>query len=226
MVRALVSFCLALVWLTLPGPPPARADDLPLLMLGPADAHVSGIRDQALIRTSGFGYIYLAGQQDSRLTVTYLENSDSLRYRDLGTTELTTFPESCSQEQVARGISVVCAIPEKFDDTSMFVQVWPRLGNDHVDGHTLPARFRLWVLADAGADVVTCGEGDCFVNGAKGNDRIFGGIGADWLRSGPGVNHVVGGGGDDLRGRGRGAGRERKDRCARQGGAAGFEGHG
>lgn len=197
MVRALVSFCLALVWLTLPGPAPARADDLPPLMLGPGDARVSGIKDQALIRRSGFGYVYLAGQQHSRLTVTYLEKSDSLRYRDLGTMELTTFPESCSQEQVARGISVVCAIPEKFDDTSMFVQVWPRLGNDHVDGHTLPARFRLWVLADAGADVVTCGEGDCFVNGAKGNDRIFGGIGDDWLRSGPGVNHVVGGGGDD-----------------------------
>ena len=197
MVRAFFVTCLAVTCLTLTGPAPAQAEDLPPLMLGPGDAQVHGIKDQALIRTSTFGYVFIAGQQHSRLVVTYLEDSDRLRYRDLGTAELTTIPESCEQEAVGHGISVVCAVPERFDDEPMFVQVWPRLGNDHVDAHTLPDRFRLWVLADAGADVVRCGEGDCFVNGALGNDRIFGGVGDDWLRSGPGVNRVVGGGGAD-----------------------------
>lgn len=197
MVRAFVTFWLALLSLTLPVVAPAHADDLPPTMLGPGDAHVSGIKDQALIRTTDFGYVYIAGQQQSRLTITYLEDVDSLSYRDPGTREVTALPDSCHQEEVSRGISVLCTIPEQFDSAPMFVQVWPRLGSDHVDGRTLPARFRLWVLADAGADVVRCGAGDCFVNGARGNDQIFGGIGNDWLRSGPGVNRVDGGGGAD-----------------------------
>ncbi|KAA1420332.1 hypothetical protein F0U44_06965 [Nocardioides humilatus] len=79
----------------------------------------------------------------------------------------------------------------------MYIQVWPRLGNDFTDGRTLPARFRLWVLTDAGNDVTYGGDGADFVNGAKGNDRIYGGAGHDWLRGGPGADRIVGGGGGD-----------------------------
>ena len=105
-------------------------------MLGPGDANVHGIKDEALIRMSRWGYVYIAGQQDSRLTITFDKGSNSIRYRDTGTKRLNGVPNRCHRENVRRGISVRCTIPPRFRD-SMFVQVWPRLGNDHVDAHTL-----------------------------------------------------------------------------------------
>lgn len=206
MIRTLIATCVAAVVCVLPGsvahagdgePDGPDTPGLPPTMLGPGDAQVSDIKDKALIRTSEFGYVYIAGQQASRLTVTYVEETDSLRYRDYGTKTLTTYPKACAPETVTRGISVVCAIPDKFADTEMFVQVWPRLGNDLVNGRALPERFRLWALVDAGRDEVRCGVGDCFVNGAFGNDKILGGTGDDWLRAGPGKDVVDGGGGTD-----------------------------
>lgn len=167
------------------------------MMLGPGDANVSGIGDEAIIRMSKNGYVFIAGQQDSHLRVTYIEKLDSLRYRDTRTERLTNMPRGCKREKVERGISAICAIPKAFDHEKMFVQVWPRLGNDYVDGRTLPGRFRLWVLADAGRDVVYGGDGADFVNGAKDGDRVFGGRGNDFLRGGPGNNHMVGGPGKD-----------------------------
>lgn len=197
MTRAIVSLCTALALCVGAGVGPAAADGLPPLMLGPGDANVSGIKDEALIRTSKYGYVYIAGQQHSHLTVTYVEGANSLRYRDTGTRRLATIPDGCHRERVSKGISALCKIPPRFNDTRMFVQVWPRLGNDYVDGRTLPHKFRLWVLADAGGDVVYGGAGDDFVNGAKDGDRIFGGPGNDWLRAGPGRDLVRGGPGDD-----------------------------
>ena len=169
----------------------------PRLMLGPGDAGVNGIGGTGILRMSRFGLIYIAGQQHSRLTVTFVEEKNALRFRDTGGTHRVKLTKGCSREKVRRGISALCVIPKRFDRQKSFVQVWPRLGNDYVDGRTLPARFRLWVLADAGRDVVYGGDGADFVNGAKDGDRIFGGKGNDWLRGGPGANHIVGGAGKD-----------------------------
>ncbi|MDQ3484479.1 MAG: hypothetical protein M3445_03580 [Actinomycetota bacterium] len=167
------------------------------MMLGPGDAKVSNIKDEAIIRMSRFGFVYIAGQQSSHLRITFVERLNSLRYRDTRTRRATAIPDRCHREQVKTGISVVCKIPPRFRSESMFVQVWPRLGNDYVDGRTLPRGFRLWVLADAGRDVVYGGAGNDFVNGAKHDDRIYGGPGNDFLRSGPGNDLVRGGKGND-----------------------------
>jgi hypothetical protein len=175
---------------------PAFADH-PRMMLGPGDAHVNGIKDQALVRWSKWGYVYIAGQQDTHLTVTYDEVGNTLRYVDTGTKELIKYPEGCTPEDVSKGIAVVCTIPAEFDTKRMFVQVWPRLGNDFVDGQTLPKRFRLWVLADAGEDVVYGGDGRDFTNGAKDADHVYGGLGNDFLRTGPGDDELWGGAGKD-----------------------------
>jgi hypothetical protein len=177
-------------------PSVAGGGGLPPTMLGPGDAHVHGIKDEALIRMSTWGYVYIAGQQDSRLKITFDQGSNSIRYRDTGTKRLDGIPKRCHRETVGRGISVRCTIPPRFAKR-MFVQVWPRLGNDYVDAHTLGPRFRVWVLTDAGNDVVYCGSGADFVNGAKGADRIYGGPGNDWLRGGPGRDLIRGGAGKD-----------------------------
>ncbi|CAI9399149.1 calcium-binding protein [Nocardioides sp. T2.26MG-1] len=186
---------IALAGLTAIGGPAAA--DRPPLMLGPGDAHVSGIGHEAIIRKSKFGYVYISGKHDSHLRVTYLEDRDALRYRDTRTARLRLPEHGCVREQVKTGISAVCKTPKRLDGKKVFVQVWPRLGNDYVDGRTLPSRFRLWVLADAGRDVVYGGDGADFVNGAKGDDRIWGGKGRDWLRGGPGHDRIFPGDGRD-----------------------------
>ena len=96
-----------------------------------------------------------------------------------------------------KGIEVVCSIPAKFDDEDMYVQVWPRLGNDRVYASTLPDRFRLWALMDDGKDVVRAGDGADFVNGAMNPDRVYGGAGDDWIRTGPGNDKLWGDAGTD-----------------------------
>ncbi|MCB0894009.1 MAG: hypothetical protein H6529_13270 [Nocardioides sp.] len=169
----------------------------PPLMLGPGDAHVSGIGHEAIIRHSKYGYVYISGKHSSHLRVKYVEHRNALRYRDTRTAKLKLPAHGCQREKVKTGISAVCTIPKSFDHKKVFVQVWPRLGNDYVDGRTLPRRFRLWVLTDAGNDVVLGGAGSDFVNGAKGNDRMWGGKGNDWLRGGPGLDHIHPGQGHD-----------------------------
>jgi len=169
----------------------------PPTMLGPGDAKVSGIGHEAIIRTSKFGYVYISGKHNSHLRVTYLEDRNALRYRDTRTDRVKLPARGCEREQVKKGISAVCTIPRSFDGEKVFVQVWPRLGNDYVDGRTLPSRFRMWVLTDAGQDVVYGGDGADFVNGAKGDDRIWGGKGPDLLRGGPGRDRINAGEGRD-----------------------------
>jgi len=201
LIRAIVAslalaLSVALSVVALGSGPAVAGGGHPPTMLGPGDAHVHGIKGKALIRMSKYGYVYIAGQQHSRLKVTVHQDGKALRYRDTGTGRLTSMPKSCHRERVGKGISAMCRIPQRFRD-HMFVQVWPRLGNDHVDGHTLPARFRLWVLTDAGRDVVYGGAGADFVNGAKGDDRMYGARGNDWLRGGPGRDVIRGGPGHD-----------------------------
>lgn len=201
MIRAtfafIVTLALSVAMGSAPAPAVAGGHAHPDMMLGPGEANVSGINGQALIRRGKFGYTYIAGRQSSHLRVTFIPKLNSLRYRDTRTPRLIGAPDSCRREQVKKGISVVCKIMPRFKDARMFVQVWPRLGHDYVDGRTLPWRFRLWVLADAGRDVVYGGAGDDFVNGAMDGDGIYGGDGNDFLRGGPGANHIVGGMGKD-----------------------------
>ncbi|MFN8194755.1 MAG: hypothetical protein U0804_28815 [Gemmataceae bacterium] len=201
MIRKIASVCVGLALgaglLVGLGVSPAGAGGLPPTMLGPGDAHVHNVKDKAILRMNKYGLVYIAGQQNSHLTVTYLADSNSLRYRDTGTKRIAGLAKGCHREGVRKGISAVCKVPARFDGRKMFVQVWPRLGNDYVDGRGLGARFRLWVLTDAGQDVVYGGAGADFVNGAKGNDRAYGFGGNDWLRGGPGGDRLVGGAGRD-----------------------------
>lgn len=147
-----------------------------------------------IVKTEG-GFRYIAGQQNSHLTVSMADGK--VRYVDTGTKELRDIPRACSRQSVRDGIAALCRIPAKFDDGKMFLEVWPRLGDDFVDGSTLSARFRLWVLADAGFDTVYGGDGNDFVNGAQDNDKARGGAGNDWIRTGIGNDKLRGGTGDD-----------------------------
>lgn len=209
MIRAVraalsVSVALALVLSVALGVSPATAKGRahPPMMLGPGDAGVHDIGGEAIIRMSRFGYVYIAGQQHTHLRIKFVKERNILRYRDTGTDRVKSMPKRCAKERVRKGISVICTIPKAFRSKKMFVQVWPRLGNDYVDARTLPRRFRLWVLTDAGRDVVHGGAGNDFVNGAKGNDLAWGGAGNDFLRQGPGADRMYGGPGRDRIGRG------------------------
>ena len=198
MFRAFVSICVGLVLSVGLGAAPAHANRMPPTMLGPGDAGVHNVKDKAIIRMSKFGLVYISGQQNGHLTITYNESTHTLRYRDTGTgtKSFKSLASVCHREKVAKGVSAVCKVPARFNKR-MFVQVWPRLGNDYTDGRTLPAKFRLWVLTDAGRDITYAGAGADFVNGAKGNDLSIGGRGNDWLRGGPGADKLVGGAGHD-----------------------------
>lgn len=177
---------------------PVSADGHPPTMLGPGDAGVSDIGGRAVIRYSKYGPVYIAGKQNTHLRIDEVKREHSLRFRDTRTGGIKgSLPNRCHRENVENGISVVCEIPTRFRGHPMFVQVWPRLGSDYVDGRTLSSNFRLWVLADAGNDTMYGGAGADFFNGAKGADRAWGGPGRDWLRGGPGADMLKGGPGQD-----------------------------
>lgn len=199
MIRATASLLAALVssvtFLGV-GAAPASAGGHPPTSLGPGEAGVSDIGGRAVIRYSKYGPVYIAGKQNTHLRITQVKHS--LRFRDTRTGGIKgSLPGRCSREKVEKGISVLCEIPSRFRGNHMFVQVWPRLGNDYVDGRTLSSHLRLWVLADAGNDVMYGGAGADFFNGAKGADRAWGGAGRDWLRGGPGGDMLNGGSGAD-----------------------------
>ncbi len=200
MLRTISTTLVALVAALTLGVSPASADRLPPLMLGPGDAGVSDLGGQAIIRYSKFGPVYISGQHHQHLTVKYVERLNSIRFRDTRTGSFKkALPDRCHKEKVKKGVSAVCKVPPRFraDGKKMFIQVWPRLGNDYTNGSSLPKKFRMWVLTDAGNDVTILGDGADFVNGAKGNDRIVGGAGHDWLRGGPGADNINGGAGKD-----------------------------
>lgn len=158
------------------------------------------MKDAAVIIRHSYGYRYMAGQQDSDLTVTHIRGArrDKLRFVDTGTRELRDFPRSCRERAAQRGIHAVCRIPGRYDESNpMFLEIWPRLGDDVIDGSDLPASIRFWVLADAGNDVVRAGRGDDFVNAAQGNDKVWAGPGNDWVRGGLDRDELWGGDGAD-----------------------------
>jgi hypothetical protein len=154
------------------------------------------LKNAAMIVKTDRGYRYVAGQQDSHLKVTKV--AGRLRFVDTGTRELRSIPKSCSKQKVRVGVSAVCKVPRSVSARQpMTIDIWPRLGDDSIDGSALSAAFKLSVLADAGRDVVRGGAGNDFVNGARDKDRVFGGGGRDWIRTGIGNDVIRGGSGSD-----------------------------
>jgi hypothetical protein len=154
------------------------------------------LKNQAMISRERCGYRFRAGQQDSRLTVTSVKGG--LRFHDRGTREWRSIPRACRRVPGVKGVAAVCPVPR---DTStrnpMLIEIWPRLGDDHVNTSDLPARFQVAALVDDGHDVVHLGAGNDFVNGAFDPDRVTGGSGNDWIRTGKGGDLIKGGPGHD-----------------------------
>lgn len=176
--------------------PTAQADyQPPTALLG--GGTVIPLKNAAMIVRTDGGYRYIAGQQNSHVTITQ-EADGRLRYVDTGTSELRDIPDTCAAQKVSTGIAAVCTVPAEFSaGNRMYLEVWPRLGNDFVDGSSLSPMFRMWVLADAGDDTVYVGSGDDFVNGAQDDDRVYGAAGNDWIRTGIGNDQIWGGDGND-----------------------------
>lgn len=152
--------------------------------------------NQALITRSQHGYLYRAGQQDTRLRITVTDGG--LRFADRGTKSFKRVAIGCRRVPVRRGVAALCPVPSTISvDAPLLVEVWPRLGNDWVDGHTLPATFAMTVLGDRGRERVRFGAGPDFFNGFMDTDRVSAGLGNDWIRSGPGRDVIDGGDDDD-----------------------------
>ena len=179
-------------------PASAALSEPPIVLNGSGPTPIP-LKNMAMILDTTWGPRYIAGQQKSNLTVT-VSGTDTITFRDKGTRSwkdgAAYMPSHCTKQHVKKGVKATCSILPQFQD-GMFVQVWPRLGNDRVDGSTLPSWVRFWVLADEGDDVVWGGAGDDFVNGAKGVDTVHGGDGDDWIRTGLGDDVIYGDGGDD-----------------------------
>ena len=161
------------------------------------DGHLGEIepmKDQGILRVNTCGINYASGQQNSNLTIKMANGK--LHFTDKGTKSWKRISDNCRRVKVDKGVSAVCTVPKRFED-SMFVTVWPRLGHDRIIATKVPSWIRIWVLTDAGDDVVKAGPGDDFVNGAMGRDRIFGGAGQDWIRGGDDKDFINAGGGDD-----------------------------
>jgi len=157
---------------------------------------VTPLVNAAMIQKTNGGYRFTAGKQNSHITVTM--GHGKIHFRDTGTRELRNIPKQCKRHSAGKGIGAVCNVPRGYNARHpMYVEVWPRLGNDYVNGRSLPASTRLWVLADRGTDTVFGGAGRDFVNGAQNRDHVSGGPGNDWLRTGTGGDHIWGGGGKD-----------------------------
>ncbi len=152
--------------------------------------------DQAALTRTDHGYLYRAGQQDSHLVVTL--TSDGIRFADTGTGSFRKLARACREEKAEPGIAAVCPVPAAMSTTEpLLVEVWPRLGDDFLDGSSLPATVAMTMLGDAGHDEALFGAGPDFFNGFTGRDRVSGGGGADWIRTGSGADRVWGGDGDD-----------------------------
>ena len=163
------------------------------------------MKDAARILKTECGYRFRAGQQNSHLVITQVGNK--LKFADRGTDRIDKLPSACTEIKGVRGIAATCRIPYDLSvDNRLLVEVWPRLGDDFVDGSTLSALFSMTVLGDAGRDTALMGAGPDFFNGAFDNDRVRGGAGDDWIRTGDqhdrvqgglGRDHITGGYGDD-----------------------------
>jgi hypothetical protein len=162
----------------------------------PAAHAVIPLKGKAMITKTKSGYLFRAGQQDSHLVIKHV--SGGIRFADSGTGHWKSLPSACHRQTASKGIAAVCHVPATVSSSHpMTLQIWVRLGDDYVNGSSLPHAFRLSVLADAGNDTVYGGAGNDFVNGAQNNDRVYGGPGNDWIRTGIGNDKLWGGSGND-----------------------------
>ncbi|QCW49814.2 calcium-binding protein [Nocardioides dongxiaopingii] len=157
----------------------------PLPKLGATEVHLS---------LSRWGYRYQAGMANNRLTITEVDGG--LRFVDTAARSWAKLPRTCTRLKIGRAAAAQCPIPSAFAG-GMFIETWPKLGNDSVDASTLSARFRLWALTDDGSDTVRGGAGNDFINTAFMADRAWGGAGDDWIRVGTGANEIYGDAGSD-----------------------------
>ncbi|MQW77791.1 hypothetical protein GHK92_18115 [Nocardioides sp. dk4132] len=153
------------------------------------------LKEQARLTRTAHGYRYETGQQDNRITLR--QHGNRIRITDTGTQRFKRLPGACKRIKVRRGVSASCRLPESSSRKPVLLEIWPRLGDDHVDASTLPASFAVTVLGDAGNDRVRFGAGDDFFNGHTGVDRVWGGGGRDWIRAGSGNDVIHGGDGRD-----------------------------
>lgn len=202
-MRTFPSFLVAAVAVAVVGIPalPASAsggDTPPTELVGTGTA--IPLNNKAMILDSQWGPVYSAGQQNSKLKVTVSDDHKTITFRDRGIDGWKPgrkyFPGHCQKQRAKRGIKATCSIQPRFR-SHMFVQIWPRLGNDRIDGSTLPSWVRFWVLTDKGDDTVWGGAGDDFVNGYTGVETVHGGAGNDWIRTGLDNDIVYGDAGDD-----------------------------
>ena len=157
--------------------------------------HLS-MKGAARILKTDCGYRFRAGQQDSHLKITQVGNQ--LHFADKGSDRIDKLAKACTEIKGVRGIAAKCRIPYGLSvDNRLLVEVWPRLGDDFVDGSTLSDLFSMTVLGDAGKDTALMGAGPDFFNGAFDNDRVQGGAGDDWIRAGDNRDRVQGGAGND-----------------------------
>lgn len=154
------------------------------------------LKNMAMLTKTEHGYLLRAGQQDSHLTITYTHAG--LRFTDTGTQRWRSVTGACTARPVRTGVKALCKVPNTVTEAApMLIEVWPRLGDDHIDGRTLPAEFQMTVLADEGNDVIHTGHGNDFINGAQDNDKAWGGDGNDWIRTGIGDDVIHGNAGND-----------------------------
>ena len=179
---------------------PAAAHALPITEINDGRT-VDPLVDASRILVHKTGYVYEAGKQNSHLTVRIVKKNghDGVLYTDTGTKELRSYPKKkCRPQSVSKGVSIWCRVPARFTQSNpMFLEIWPRLGDDYVDGSSLPSMYRLWMLADKGNDTMIGGAGADFFNGAQDNDKVWGNGGNDWLRTGIGTDDIYGGDGND-----------------------------
>ncbi len=199
---ALLAVCALVVVPATSSPASAhRGKGEPPTVLWPGDDPYGDMPGKALISVSKWGLRFVAGKQDNDITVTEV-GENKLLFTDTGAKGWKKLAHACDRVKVKRGVGAICRIPPRFrNDKRMFLEIWPRLGDDTVDLRTLPRRYRAWVLVDAGRDIVHTGAGNDFVNGAKGNDLVHAGAGSDWVRTGPGNDRLWGeAGNDELKG--------------------------
>ena len=176
--------------------PPGYGPQWPYTEVLYGEPNFISLPDASMITKTEHGYLYRSGQQDSDLVVTEVEGG--LRFRDRGTKEWKQLAGGCERRKVADGIAAVCKVPEGIGaENHLLLEIWPRLGDDHVDTSSLSAVNDVAVLADAGVDVVTTGPGNDFINGAQDDDTVAGGRGSDWIRTGIGADRIWGGRGGD-----------------------------
>lgn len=181
--------------LALPMGQAAHAEYQPPMALLGQFGPVIPLKNAAMIVKTDGGLRYIAGQQNSKLTIT--ENAGGLLFADTGTLEIRAMPSVCRSVSVATGVAAQCSIPAEFSSGEMYIEIWPRLGSDRIDGSTLSSKYRMWVLADKGRDKIRTGAGRDFVNGAQGADSVWGGAGDDWIRTGKGADVLWGEDGND-----------------------------